>query len=81
MHDYERHTRKAATFVRLAMIRALLRRLAVSASACIQTFRMGAYALCSTVDLPRPGGGTGERGPATAATNLAGHAPGYAGQL
>jgi transposase len=30
--DYERHARKAAAFVRLAMIRLMLRRLAVSAS-------------------------------------------------
>ena len=30
--DYERHTRKAAAFVRLAMIRIMLRRLAVSSS-------------------------------------------------
>ena len=33
MRDYERHTRKAAAFLRLAMIRIMLRRLAVSASA------------------------------------------------
>ena len=33
MRDYERHTRKAAAFVRLAMIRVMLKRLAVSASA------------------------------------------------
>jgi transposase len=33
MRDYERHTRKTAAFVRLAMIRIMLRRLAVSASA------------------------------------------------
>ena len=33
MRDYERHTRTAAAFVRLAMIRVMLRRLAVSASA------------------------------------------------
>jgi transposase len=32
MRDYERHTRKAAAFVRLAMIRIMLRRLAVNRS-------------------------------------------------
>ncbi len=32
MRDYERHTRKAVAFVRLAMIRIMLRRLAVNAS-------------------------------------------------
>ena len=31
--DYERHARKAAAFVRLAMIRVMLRRLAATASA------------------------------------------------
>ena len=43
MRDYERHIRKAAAFVRLAMIRVMLKRLAVSASACIQTSEMGSY--------------------------------------
>ena len=32
MRDYERHTRKAAAFVRLAMIRIMLRRLTVTHS-------------------------------------------------
>ena len=32
MRDYERHTRKAAAFVRLAMIRIMLRRLAATPS-------------------------------------------------
>jgi transposase len=33
--DYERHARKAAAFVRLAMIRVMLRRLTANASAGI----------------------------------------------
>ena len=33
LRDYERHTRKAAAFVRLAMIRIMLRRLAITISA------------------------------------------------
>lgn len=39
--DYQRHARKAAASVRIAMIRALLRRLAASPSTGIQTFRDG----------------------------------------
>lgn len=39
--DYERHARKAAAFVRLAMIRVMLRRLTVITSAEIETFRIG----------------------------------------
>jgi transposase len=39
--DYERHTRKAAAFVRLAMIRLMLRRLTTNPSTRIQTSRNG----------------------------------------
>ena len=39
--DYERHTRKAAAFVRLAMIRLMLRRLAPNRWSETQTSRMG----------------------------------------
>jgi transposase len=39
--DYERHARKAAAFVRLAMIRHMLRRLATSACSGSQTSRKG----------------------------------------
>ena len=42
--DYERHTRKAAAFVRLAMIRIMLRRCAARPSKGTQTFRMGCEA-------------------------------------
>ena len=40
-----RHTRKTAAFVRLAMIRIMLRRLAVPPSIGIQTSRMGSLSL------------------------------------
>lgn len=42
--DFERHCRIAAAFVRMAMIRIMLRRLAAKPSASIQTSRMGSEA-------------------------------------
>jgi hypothetical protein len=46
--DFERYAATVAAFVRPAMIRIMLRRLAANASSCIQTFRMrsktGTYA-------------------------------------
>ena len=39
--DFERYTITVAAFVRLAMIRIMLRRLAANASSSIQTYRMG----------------------------------------
>ncbi len=41
--DFERHCRIAAAFVRMAMIRIMLRRLAAKPSARIRTSRMGSY--------------------------------------
>jgi transposase len=39
--DYKRHTRKAAAFVRLAMIRLMLRRLSTNPLSVIQSSQMG----------------------------------------
>ena len=41
--DYKRHTRKAAAFVRLAMIRLMLRRLSTNPLSVIQSSQMGSY--------------------------------------
>jgi transposase len=41
LRDYERHTRKVAAFIRLAMIRIMLRRQAVNPSSWVDTFRIG----------------------------------------
>lgn len=45
--DFERHRRIAAAFVRMAMIRIMLRRLAAKPSACIRTSRMGSKTRCA----------------------------------
>jgi Transposase DDE domain len=41
--DFERYATTVAAFIRLAMIRIMLRRLATNASSRIQSFRMGSY--------------------------------------
>src|SRR4051794_33146760 len=46
--DYERHARKAAAFVRLAMIRLMLRRLAQTCRSGIGTSRKGSKRLPSS---------------------------------
>ena len=45
--DYKRHTRKAAAFVRLAMIRLMLRRLSTNPLSVIQSSQMGSERPCA----------------------------------
>ena len=48
--DFERYTTTVAAFIRLAMIRIMLRRLAANPSASIQTSRMGSIDLVDSDD-------------------------------
>src|SRR5262249_9229263 len=50
--DFEHMPRPSLAFIRLAMIRIMLRRLAATASSWIQSFRMGSYAFRLSGTLP-----------------------------